>query len=321
MDLHKTKLRICDKSDVYSGENPQGIEDLHYEHTNVVLRGADDAYFYAEFKGERLEVDEIDIKKLNIIRIPEDHIWPLADPKFTRAPEPLPATSYWKRPCLLDYDVKEPDFYPIVMLKEAEVCEILRKHPHPNIARYLGCIIKDGWIKGLAFDKYPVTLGAMLEEETPFDKDRCIRGIEAGVQHMHGLGLVHNDLNPKNIMMDGGDPIIIDFDSCMPEGEKLLNGGTMDWADHKEHFSKRSNDFYSLSKIREALFGRGEKGEDGQNGEERREVEEDKKAEGGNEIEEEQNGGGSKESSDDEESKVGEEVEEGQESEGDEKSS
>jgi serine/threonine protein kinase len=37
---------------------------------------------------------------------------------------------------------------------------------------------------------------------------------------MHDLGLVHSDLNPSNIM-DGNNPIIIDFDSCKPEGQKL----------------------------------------------------------------------------------------------------
>ncbi|KAI1753983.1 kinase-like domain-containing protein [Xylaria castorea] len=260
MDLNEVELEICDDAACFVGDYP----DCVYDHSRAVLRGPDDEYYYAEFP-ERLYREEIDIKKLNIVRIPPEHIWPLADPKFTRAPEPLPATCYHKRPNLLTYQGTENshDVFPRTILIEAEACELLRKHPHPNIARYLGCVIKDGRIKGLCFDKYPVTLGKILDDGTPFNKDRCMRGIEAGVQHMHDLGLVHNDLNPENIMIDGDDPIIIDFDSCKLEGEELMKGGTYEWSTDESH-SKRSNDHYSLSKIREAIFESGLKSEESQ---------------------------------------------------------
>jgi serine/threonine protein kinase len=72
---------------------------------------------------------------------------------------------------------------------------------------------------------------------------------------MHKLGLVHNDLNPSNIMMDGDNPVIIDFDSCKREGDELgskagTDGWTLDGQDH----AMRENDLYSLSKIRAALM-------------------------------------------------------------------
>ncbi|KAI1735349.1 kinase-like domain-containing protein [Xylaria scruposa] len=257
MDSHEVELEICDHCSVFEGDDP---ETVTYHHSTVILRGADDEYFYADFP-EHFDAEEIDIKKLNVIKIPEEHIWPLADPSLTQAPDPLPVASYKKLPRLLGYDGKDPDFIPRVTLSEARVCEILKNHPHPNIARYLGCIIKDGKVKGLGFDNYPVTLGKMLENETPFDRQRCIRGIEAGVQHMHDLGLAHNDLNPENIMMHGDNPIIIDFDSCKPEGEKLLKGGTYEWSPAKG-YSKRENDHYSLSKIREAIFNSGDAGKE-----------------------------------------------------------
>jgi tRNA A-37 threonylcarbamoyl transferase component Bud32 len=38
---------------------------------------------------------------------------------------------------------------------------------------------------------------------------------------MHSVGLVHNFLHLSNIMMDEETSIIIDFDSCQREGEKL----------------------------------------------------------------------------------------------------
>ncbi|KAI0550630.1 kinase-like domain-containing protein [Xylaria curta] len=274
MGLNEAELEICDHTAVFFGDYP----DCVYDHSQVILRGPNDDYFYAKYP-ERLDRDEIDIKKLNIVRIPPEHIWPLADPKFTQAPEPLPATCYHKRPNLLAYQGAEDDhdFLPTTILNEAEACELLRKHPHPNIARYLGCVVRDGRIKGLGFEKYPITLDKILEDGTPFDKDQCMRGIEAGVQHMHDLGLVHNDLNPANIMIDGGNPVIIDFDSCKPEGEELMKGGTFEWSTDETH-SKRSNDHYSLSKIREAIFESVKKSEESQEVEEGPKVEENRTA-------------------------------------------
>ena len=44
--------------------------------------------------------------------------------------------------------------------------------------------------------------------------------VESGIRHLHSLGLIHNDINPSNIMLDGEIPII-DFGSCQREGESL----------------------------------------------------------------------------------------------------
>jgi serine/threonine protein kinase len=51
-----------------------------------------------------------------------------------------------------------------------------------------------------------------------------------GIQHLHSLGLIYCDINPTNILMNGGTPIIGDFDSCRREGEKLgFKAGTRGW--------------------------------------------------------------------------------------------
>jgi len=96
----------------------------------------------------------------------------------------------------------------------------------------------------------------MLRDGTHFDRQRCLRGIEAGVSHLHGLGLIHNDINPENIMMDGvGDdmePVIIDSDSCRKEDEKL--GSKFGWVVDDE-YAKRENGDYGISKVRDALNG------------------------------------------------------------------
>ncbi|KAI1187399.1 kinase-like domain-containing protein [Nemania serpens] len=244
-------MKICELSDAYLGE----CDRPTFDHTRIILQRGDDEYFYAKIS-QRVSEEEVNIEALDMTAIPVEHIRPLADPKFTRAPEPLPANCYLKRQSLLTYEAT-PSAHKFgdPILVEVEACEILREHPHPNIVRYLGCVVKNGRIEALAFNKYTITLYDMLVNGLSFDKSRCMNGIEAGVRHMHDLGFVHNDLNPANIMMDGDSPVIIDFDSCKLEGEKLgLKGGTYGYSVDEEEYSKRSNDLYSLSKIRESVM-------------------------------------------------------------------
>ncbi|KAF2005720.1 hypothetical protein P154DRAFT_518436 [Amniculicola lignicola CBS 123094] len=230
--------------------------DYIFDHSKIILRTANDEYFYAKTSHSIFRNPQNNIDQLDTIQIPAEHVWPLADPNFTRAPEPLASTCYLKRPSLLYYEntPEKPD-YGGQILTEVEACEVLRVHPHPNIVQYLGCIVKDGRVRGLCFTKYSRTLSQVLKDGTPFHRGHCLRGIEAGVRHMHDLGLVHNDLNPTNIMMDGDKPIIIDFDSCKREGEKLgLKAGTCGWTLDNSNYASRDNDFYSLSQIQKAII-------------------------------------------------------------------
>jgi serine/threonine protein kinase len=111
---------------------------------------------------------------------------------------------------------------------------VLRRHPHPSIARYHGCVI-DGHrrISGLCFARYARTLRAAAEDAAWRRRhgDSCRAAIESGVRHLHGLVLVHNDLSPDNVMLDADDrPVIIDFDSCQRVGDNIgPKGGTSDW--------------------------------------------------------------------------------------------
>ncbi|KAK3391220.1 kinase-like domain-containing protein [Podospora didyma] len=243
-------MEICEHGEIFVERD----DDLIFDHTKIILRDANDEYFYAKTNQRMTRVSIVDVNGLDTTRIPADHIWPLANPKFTRAPDPLPPTSYLKRPRLLYYGLDDLDCGNQI-LTEVEACEVLKRYPHPNIAPYLGCIVKEGRIRGLAFARYSVTLSQMLKDETPFDRGHCLCGIEAGVRHMHKLGLVHNDLNPSNIMMDGDNPVIIDFDSCKREGDELgSKAGTDGWTLNGQDQALRENDLYSLSKIRAALM-------------------------------------------------------------------
>lgn len=79
----------------------------------------------------------------------------------------------------------------------------------------------------------------------------CFDGIKAAVEHLHSIGLAHNDLNPFNIMMDKyGLPVLIDYGSCQPFGEDLITAGTPGWYDEDFTRSAARNDEVALEKIR-----------------------------------------------------------------------
>jgi serine/threonine protein kinase len=247
-------MEILEKGDMFVEKDG----DYIFDHAKIILHGDNDEFYYAKSNQRNFGSSQIDIDGLTLNRIPAD-VWPLAEPTFTRAPNPLPSGCYLKRPSLLYYeDGHDRSDYGDQILGEVKACEVFRLRPHPNIARYLGCVVEDGRIKGLCFVRYPVTLSQMLKDGTRLQSSSiCLRGIEAGVQHMHDLGFVHNDLNLSNIMMDGEDPIIIDFDSCKRVGDRLgAKSGTFGRPLAEEEFAQRENDLYSLSEIQATLTKR-----------------------------------------------------------------
>ncbi|KAJ8131252.1 hypothetical protein O1611_g2377 [Lasiodiplodia mahajangana] len=241
-------MEVCDVGQIYVERDGDRV----FDHTKIILRDETGEYFYAKTSQHKFQFSEIEIRSLDIATIPAEHIWPPVDPEFTRAPDPLPPTSYVKRPRLLYYDggnTTSTKYYDLI-LTEVKACEILSRHPHPNIAQYLGCIVNNERITGLCFEKYPVTLSQLLKNKTPFSKDSCLQGIEAGVNHMHSLGLVHNDLNLSNIMVDGDNAVIIDFDSCKREGEPLgLKAGV-----ENRDYTMRQNDLDHFKEIQAVMM-------------------------------------------------------------------
>ncbi|KAK5992714.1 hypothetical protein PT974_06129 [Cladobotryum mycophilum] len=245
-------MEICEKAEISIEKDG----DFVFHHFKVIVK-QNDEYFFAIINEHIRFDDDIDPTQLNLTRIPTEDIWPDFDPKLTRAPDPLPLNCYVKRPSLLYCDgTKEALEIGAGMLEEVAICETLLEHPHPNIVRYHGCLVEGGKIKGLCLDKLKVTLEDRVQGSEPLDVDKCMQGIEDGVNHMHGLGLIHNDLSPSNIMMDGDDDnsVIIDFDSCKLEGLKLgVKGGSFGYEIENMEYAQRVNDTYSVSKIRELL--------------------------------------------------------------------
>ncbi|KAL3493473.1 kinase-like protein [Aspergillus germanicus] len=157
------------------------------------------------------------------------------------------------------------------MIYEVEACEILRKNPHPNIATYYGHQETNGRVSGLCFKRYPsrlleavnpgywnkVAFRASARDLVTEDMKRNLPGILAAIKHLHSLGLVHNDINPENIMIgEDGTFILIDFGSCRPIGESLRTAGrTYHWYDHSVGISLEQNDLDAFHEVQTWLTG------------------------------------------------------------------
>ncbi|KAG1841824.1 hypothetical protein DFJ58DRAFT_807727 [Suillus subalutaceus] len=165
-------------------------------------------------------------------------------PSLTESPPVPPTGSFLKRPCILlpdDYDSDEPEKPGVwtpgdYLVKEAKVYEILKQHPHPNIST--------------------------MDADPTLNHAAILDGVSKGLTFLHEtLGLVHNDINPANIALDdAGDPVIIDFDSCIPIGEAIglsSKAGTPGWTmEPMPTIALPENDIYGLEQIGEFMKGK-----------------------------------------------------------------
>ncbi|KAL2828623.1 kinase-like protein [Aspergillus pseudoustus] len=157
--------------------------------------------------------------------------------------------------------------------REVETCELLRKNPHPNIATYYGYNETHGRVSGLCFKQYTATLleavnpshlgkVAFLLSPRELVREHIISGLEgimAAIKHLHSLGLVHNDINPANVMIDDdGTLVLIDFDSCRYIGEPLRETETKrthHWHDPCVEISLEKNDLDAFDELQVWLTG------------------------------------------------------------------
>jgi serine/threonine protein kinase len=139
---------------------------------------------------------------------------------------------------------------------ELSVYEQMQQHPHPGVCNYRGCIVVDGYVEGFVLEKYRCTLKEAVDEGLPLDTAKILETITNTVAHLHSLGLVHNDLNPHNILLNKDlSPVIADMESCMPVGyPAILAMGTPAWSGNWER-SALVNDEIALERIQLYLHG------------------------------------------------------------------
>ncbi len=142
-------------------------------------------------------------------------------------------------------------------LEEGKMLHLMRQHPHENILKLEGCLVKNGRLQALLVKRYPTDLGDRVEDKKrePLDKVACFKGIVAGVRHLLGLGVVHNDINPSNILLDEEDlPVVGDFGGCKRFGERPTERGTPGWNEGFDRtMATAKNDEFGLRKVGEWL--------------------------------------------------------------------
>ncbi|KAG6107325.1 hypothetical protein E4U13_007026 [Claviceps humidiphila] len=223
--------------------------DVEFRFTKIIIRGPNRDFYYA-ITEDRVRIPiTIDLDKLNKIPIDTDTIWPRYSARLLQAPSPVPQDSYLKETDLYSYEEcpkgMEAQETPLsdLVLHEIEAYELLSSEK-ASASQY--CRIP--------------RLRRELKDSTPFDKDLLLEGIDRGIRHLHSLGIVHNDINPTNIMFDELDrPVIIDFDSWGREGQKLERGmkkGTLAWSINglPYEYALFRNDVFGLSRLKEFIY-------------------------------------------------------------------
>lgn len=78
-----------------------------------------------------------------------------------------------------------------------------------------------------------------------------LRGAESGIEHIHGLGWIHNDINLNNVMLDNnGAVVIIAFGSCCRGGESLEDfDRTYGWHDKQAGIPMPASGFGTVHEI------------------------------------------------------------------------
>ncbi|KAG8735726.1 hypothetical protein FRC10_010226 [Ceratobasidium sp. 414] len=224
-----------------------------FDFTDVLWKEGDDFYHTKS----PLRMGNISLDALSGELVPRSHLFTPDNPNFIHAPNPLPENSHIKHPSLVGYDSNDPDCGRL-MLDEIRACETIHARPHPNLAEYRGCISEGGYIVALCFRQYNSTLRQAVADSKELDYLAIVQDIRTGVEHLHSLGLVHNDINPANIMVDwNGRGVLIDYDSCRPNGEEFPMGGkqgTAEWAPDTT-ISERGNDSHGLEKVERWVRG------------------------------------------------------------------
>ncbi|KAK3940258.1 kinase-like domain-containing protein [Diplogelasinospora grovesii] len=242
MEFHATRFAFIEEDDVvWIGELPVRKKKASMEEYDAALVRLLDAEIYPEFPGG----GELTVAPGNEL--------PVASNLYLKRPLAVKRYNEFKQADLLHFPRD-------ILLQEAHTLEaICRHHPHPNIIGYHGCRVHRGFITGLVLDRHPSDLQEYFHDEhwwgqtrPPLDKERFMEALQSAVDHLHSLGFAHNDIKPQNILVNAaGMPVLVDFDSCRPVGEKGSRG-TVGWMDDEENYeiSDFRHDTFAMEKLR-----------------------------------------------------------------------
>jgi serine/threonine protein kinase len=114
------------------------------------------------------------------------------------------------------------------IMGEAFVLRDLMSPGHPGIQRFRGLgndYLKTDYFEGIHLKAYILKYFAdgMREKALP-----VFRKILSAVAYIHDQGFVHADLKLENILFNGSEILVIDYDIARPDGQRLeieTNGG------------------------------------------------------------------------------------------------
>ncbi|KAF1347203.1 hypothetical protein EJ07DRAFT_143746 [Lizonia empirigonia] len=230
---------------------------ITFSHTQVIYR-LEGRYYSAKSRHRKYAAGPLE----DVCVIPVEAFQPVAPPRSTVISGDH--STYLKSPNLSGFDGS--DSLARQVLQELRACEIIRDSPHVNLVTFYGCSLAAGRVAGLYFRRYPGDLmtfvnpnhlnKSMLIESVERQPARnqaagFLTGIENGVHYLHKLKLIHNDLNPANILItEDNTPIVCDFDSSSYPGADISHTKrTHGWHDPTVRVAQESNDLDALFEL------------------------------------------------------------------------
>lgn len=248
-------------------------DTMKFETTEFGVIEPDDRFYFGSLPIEKLKIT-LPQYEAALKPIPDQDVYskvPDGNRRFTHYSGDITSCLYLKRPRLDAYSgYKEQDFLEVmrgILLEEAGALERVAKlPPHPGLITYHDCRFQRGFMTGIVMDRHVSDLHDYYDHRMgpPVDKTAFMHVLVSAVRHLHSCGYAHNDINYRNVLVSAeGLPVLADFDSCKPIGEKLtFSRGTEGWNDvplEEYKTSEVAHDLYGVKKIEEWLEGQNAK--------------------------------------------------------------
>ncbi|OAA34215.1 Protein kinase-like domain protein [Metarhizium rileyi] len=218
-------LRITEWEDLAFFDEEVDDETGQFRHTSFAAFDADDNAYFGKLNETKSNISFLQLS-FALAPISDNALfpeWALYNVELTKAPDTLPPNTYVKHPNLAFYEI----------FKEHNVLNLISK-------------VRRGRITGLVLDRHSNTLNDYLKNKVgSVDKEPFMQALTSAIYHLHSLDWAHNDLNPRNILVDN--------EGTSPNRLRVRPRGTKGWIDGEMkdyHTSDKRHDLFAMEKIR-----------------------------------------------------------------------